>query len=257
MTEEKEVRSRGRKRARDEVDKEVGVLVECTEHQDCPGHSARTARRHREKKRKLAVEPESEASADAADADSEPDDSFMDTKHVGGPASPAASGVAAISANSDSSSEAESDDPSSGDGSDADDTVPRSRGRPKAVIELSKALFEGSACTVVQGIELLLQLQARHKLTDALMADLFDVIRMLLPASNNLITYAVAKRVILELSAAKLEFIDSCVNSCVLFCNADRRFDRDGKRQFGALAACPVCNEARCANDKPRKVCLC
>ncbi len=258
--------ARGRKRKAGDVDREKGALEFCTACSPCPGHSKRSARRNRAKKRKLDEEsagPKTETKeAAASDSDAE-DGSGLNLEHGSGDLVVEASAGAALSdaddshADDDSASDADAAS-DGGDGSDAfeaEEEPARPRGRPKSVIELSKALFEGSQCSLVQGIELLLQLQTRHKLSDAAMGELFDVLRLLLPNSN-LVTFAVAKRVILDLGSAQLQFVDCCVNDCVLFRNADLRFDAAKQRQFATLQACPVCKEQRLEKGKARKVAL-
>jgi hypothetical protein len=217
-------------------------------------------RRHREKKQKTAASAAEAKAAAAAAGSGSDEDVDVQHDHFCAPAgrSPAPD------AESDGGEQApESDAEASSDGSaasaaEADDafeeeSAARPRGRPKSVIELSKSLFDGSECSLIQGIELLLQLQARHKLTDGAMAELFDVLNLLLPKSN-LVTYAVAKRVILDLGAAQLEFVDCCVNDCVLYRNAKLKYDTARVRQLADAAACPICNEPRFVKGKARKV---
>ncbi len=272
MTDESVSAFRGRKRKAGEMDRETGVVVQCMEHKDCPGHSKRSARRHREKQRKLDLEDQERADLAAKERADVSSDSDADMDHMhtspSGPVRPASAVPAEDSVDSAprdcepehsvDSDAAEDSEAAVGvdgtdDSADEEDGAAKPVGRPKSIIELSKALFEGADCSVVQGIELLLQLQARHKLTDAAMAELFDVLNLLLPKSN-LVTYAVAKRVMLDLGAAKLEFVDCCVNDCVLFRNADLRFDELKARQCADLDACPLCNEPRSVKGKARKV---
>ncbi len=154
-----------------------------------------------------------------------------------------------------SSSDSSSDSSSSDDDSDTDEDSEARVGRPPLEFDFASELFEGSPHTVEQATSLLLRFRTRFRMSDAAMSAVFDVLAVLLPTGNNIMRF---RQLVTLLEDGKLENVQtvhSCVNDCVLFCDAPPAMDPNLRRQFADLAACPKCNEPRMdQNGVPRKV---
>lgn len=86
-------------------------------------------------------------------------------------------------------------------------------------------------------------------------AALFQLVKLLLPRHNSLVTHASAVAIYrrkLDKQCPRVR-LDVCVADCILFYNSRRRPDY----QYASLDRCPVCCEPRFdANRRPRKVAL-
>jgi hypothetical protein len=106
--------------------------------------------------------------------------------------------------------------------------------------------------TALQAV-IILSLQALNRMTFQAVSDVAGLLNVLLPLPNT--TPSIAQ--LRHLSQATTEdamAIPMCVNECVLFINAPLVADPQLDRQFEQCTHCPICDEAKLSNGKPRHV---
>lgn len=119
------------------------------------------------------------------------------------------------------------------------------RGRPcNPPLPLDNCLYDGTSLVLRDALALLFSFQAKHKLTQAAMEDLHEMLKnKILPSVNLLPIYRHARET--KLIDNNETVFDICVKDCIAF-----------NGQYESAEVCPVCKEARYQEAKPKKICV-
>lgn len=121
----------------------------------------------------------------------------------------------------------------------AEDVARHFVGKPKVLEAMfndkKTPLYDGSSHTVLSATLLMVNLKAKHGLSDKAMSEALLLVKELLPAGNLLPDRSYAAKKILCPMGMEMEKIHACPNDCMLY-----RGDEDEKRD-----SCRVCNAPR------------